>query len=121
MLDIFIIFGTILALLFGLYGLSKNLGWPTVIGAILFLVIGMGIFVTGWETYLGGNVTITSDGDTDTVSYSPQVFNPVLEGNPNEQVVYSVAIFYLGLALIGVFLAIREALENRLAQKSEIN
>lgn len=114
MLDVFIFFGTILALVF--FGIGKRLtsGWGIFIASVLFLVIGMGIFVSGWETQDKAPITITKiSGNVQEITFGTTTFNPIIDGTPVEQIVNAIAIFYVGLGLILTFLALQETMKNR--------
>lgn len=114
MLDVFIIIGSFLAILFFLVGKRWHSGWAHFIAAVLFLTMGAGIFTTGWETQENALITITEISSTVTeVSFGTTTFNPILDGTPVQQIVYTIAIFYMTLGLILIFLAIDERNKNK--------
>ena len=119
-LDIFIIFGTILALIFLFAGKKLFSGWAYFLAAFLFLVIGMGIFVTGYQTYDNAPITITETTSTvSIISFELLTTNPVLEGTPDQQIVFVFAIFYIVLTLILVFMSIEQSMANKAAKETE--
>ena len=120
MLDIFIIMGVILALFFLVVGKKMFSGWAYFIAAILFLVIGMGLFVTGYQTSDNAPITITETTSTiTTITFELTTTNPVLEGTPDEQIVFVFAIFFITLTLILIFLAIQQNMANKAAKETE--
>ena len=120
MLDVFIILGTILALIFLFAGRKFFSGWAYFISAILFLTIGMGIFVTGYQTFDNSPITITKDSSIiTTITFELTTTNPILEGTPDQQIVFVIAIFYTVLTLILIFLAIEQNIKNKAAKDEE--
>lgn len=119
MLDVFIVFGTFLALFFFLVGAKFLSGWAYFISAVTFLVMGTGIFTTGWQTQDNATITITDISSSVTeVTYGTTTFNPVLDGTPVEQIVYLFALFFITLSLILIFLAIQQRTRNKDAKET---
>lgn len=118
MLDTFIILGSVLAIIFLFAGKKWLSGWAYFIAAILFLTVGMGLFVTGYQTFDNAPITISDANSTSTIiTFELLTTNPVLDGTPNEQIVFVIAIFYITLTLILVFLAIDQRTKNKAAKE----
>ncbi len=118
MLDVFIVFGTFLALFFFIVGIKFLSGWAHFISAVIFLTVGTGIFTTGWQTQDNATITITDISSTVTeVTYGTTTFNPILDGTPVQQIVYVFAIFFITLSLVLIFLAIQQRTRNKDAKE----
>lgn len=118
MLDVFIFIGTFLALFFVIVGQKWFSGWAFFISAVLFLVIGMGVFVTGWETQSKSPILIQDiNASAQQITFEVNRFAPDLGGDPVSQLVYTIAVFYIGLSLVFIFLAIQQGTKNRDAKK----
>ena len=116
MLDTFFYVGTILALLFSIYGKTQLSAWGYTIAVALFIIMGISLMTTGWETYANATVTILDiNADTSMITQGTLTYSPDLSGNSTEQIVYALGIFYVALGLIFTFLAASTAAANKSA------
>ena len=111
MLDIFIVPGIILALFLAVLGRNWKHEWPYYFAAGLFLIIGTGILMTGWETFQDGNIVITDTNATvTTVEFQKKIFPATIEDNP---ILVLEGTVFTGLGLVFVFLGLAESRRNK--------
>ncbi|MBR9701815.1 hypothetical protein GOV13_02745 [Candidatus Pacearchaeota archaeon] len=129
MLDVFIILGLILGIFFLLLGKQWMHEWPFYLSAGIFLIIGAGILLTGWETFDLGNsfiisevVTGTSgcvdtvDGFCELIQTQIKLFPATLEENP---LLLLLGTIFVAFGLVFVFLGLEEAGRNKAAREME--
>lgn len=111
MLDLFIFLATILGFTFLFLGKAWMQDWPYYAATMFFLICGAGILTGGWETYSNGTVLIQDvNSGASIINFSTILYPGTFEANPT---LFAMGTLFVGLALVCVFLGLREAGANR--------
>ncbi|MFW6275103.1 MAG: hypothetical protein ACOC2M_00555 [bacterium] len=120
MLDLFVFSGSILAILFAFYGNTQFKPWAIFFSAMLFIMIALGLLLTGYETYDHAPITVNRlNSETHTIEFSTNTHTPNINGNWDERILYIYSIVTL---IVGAFMGVvagREANYNRLAKNTK--
>jgi len=125
MLDIFIWLGIILGLFFLLLGKHWMHEWPFYLSAGIFLIVGSGILLTGWETFDQGEFIIQDVNTSQTGCFSnnancilvqPRIvlFPATIEDNP---ILVLLGTVFVGFGLVFVFMGMEESGQNRVVRE----
>ncbi|KKL58899.1 hypothetical protein LCGC14_2220700 [marine sediment metagenome] len=111
MLDIFIWLGILLGIFFLLLGKHWMHEWPFYVSAGIFLIVGSGILLTGWETQENSPIIIQDINSTaQQVTFTVQSFDATIEDNP---ILVLLGTVFVGFGLVFVFMGMEESGRNR--------
>lgn len=117
MLDIFIWLGILLGIFFLLLGKQWMHEWPFYLSAGIFLILGSGILLTGWETQENSDIIIQDINATaQRVTFTVQQFPATIEDNP---ILFLLGNVFVGFGLVFVFLGLGEAGRNKAVKDEE--
>ncbi len=115
MLDIFIYLSLILGIFFLLLGKHWMHEWPYYVSAGVFLILGSGILLTGWETQENSDIIIQDINTTaQRVTFTVQSFPATIADNP---ILVLLGTVFVGFGLVFVFLGMEEAGQNRVVRE----
>lgn len=116
MQEFLILIDIAIILFFIVYG-HQTKGWASFfIVSFLFLVLGIGLFSTGWERYEGHfHLSDLNSSDTD-VSPIATIYTADLTTNP---VIYGIAMFSIILSIATLGYGISERMKNQEAKKKK--
>lgn len=107
-----------LALIFLIVGrLTTNSVGGLFAGAVLFILIGVGLLGTGWQTYDNAPIQIDSSENPTVVTFTILTYPATLEANPTLYF-FGVACVIMALALI--LMSLREQRTNAIAKQVQI-
>ena len=120
MLDIFIWLGILLGIFFLLLGKHWMHEWPYYVSAGIFLILGSGILLTGWETQENSDIIIQPAPDinvgAERITFTVKLFPATLEENP---LLLLLGTLFVGFGLIFVFMGMEESGRNRAVRERE--
>lgn len=113
MLDFIIYICIAIVLSCFLIGVGKHNEWAFGVAAAFLVIIAIGLFTSGWQTYSAQSLSLSYSGSQlQTVTPAPLQILPSATGTPEQQAVYGFAIFTLVSALACTLLSFREHTVN---------
>ncbi len=116
MLESFIFLGILVGIVLLLFGAKNHLWYLMLFSSIFFLAVGLGVLGTGWETYLGGNVGITSISSTVDVIDFNTIRYPANVVNDNNTIVFVAGWLFFAMGIAITLLSLKEAALTREAK-----
>lgn len=114
--DFLIFLGLVLAVILFLFGFGRRLVWPFYVTTAIFLILGAGILLTGWETYANGTITVTDTSATvSQITFAKVLYPATLETNP---LIWLLGLMCIALSLGSTFYALHEASLNATARRT---
>jgi len=114
MLDMFFYIGTILGFIFFIIGQKLFSAWGYFIALVIFIVIGIGLVSTGWETYDNSPILINDfNANATQITFQTTTYDANISGTASNQMVYVIGHFYIILGLVFTFLAMKTASDNK--------
>jgi len=118
MLDTFFIIGTILAFVFVLIGSKQSSAWGYFVALILFIVMGIGLLTSGWETHSNAPILVQDLNSSATIiTFQITTYTADLYGTAVTQIIYVLGTFYVVIGTILAFLSMQIARENKIAKE----
>lgn len=120
MLD-FIIYICIATLIFfGWYSITKRVAIGYVLGAAFAVIITIGLFTSGWQTYSVPTYTLIESGNTTTINQAPLTISANLYGTPEQMTIFLLASFSAIVSLVFVFGGIAERRKNVAVESASV-
>lgn len=116
MLDMIIYIGLILTAFFLFIGIANKRPLGYFIGAVFSILISIGLFTTGWQTYSSPTFNIVTNGATTVVTPSPLTILADASGTMEQRTIFFVATFCVICTLLFVFGGYKERQNNLLVQ-----
>ena len=118
MLDFVVFIAIFFAIIMFLVGFNKQNDKAYFIVAAIFVILGIALFTSGWQTYDVPNYTITDvNADVITITATPFQINANLAGTGEEQIIFALASFFVLMGLIATGVGYGERRKNKFAEE----
>lgn len=85
--------------------------------AVVFVIIGIGLFTSGWQTYDVPNYTITDvNADVTSITATPYQIIANIAGTGEQQMVFVLATFFVLVSLGCTGVGLNERRKNKFAE-----
>lgn len=113
MLDYLVYLAIGFTIFFSTLGFFRKSGGLYFVAALFFLISGIGILGTGWQTYSASSFTITDISSTVTVvTPTPLQTLATLNGTPEQQVVFGIGLLFIVMGVFVIYLSVLERQKN---------
>lgn len=100
MFDFIIYIAIIFLIFFSYLGLTTNKYFFTAFGTVISILIGIGLFTSGWQTYDVPNFVVTESGSITTIVGESLQILPSISGSAEQQLIFAFATFFVLLSIV---------------------
>jgi len=117
MLDFIVFIAIIFAIGMFIVGLNKQNDKAYFVSAAIFVVLGIALFTSGWQTYDVPNYTITDvNADIVTITATPFQITANIAGSGEEQIIFALASFFVLIGLVSMVVGYGERRKNKFVE-----